>query len=56
MTNKPLETAADYAAKLTRLGVPAEPQDVVTAVDALVRYLHAHHAGRARSCSSPRSR
>ena len=47
VTNKPLETAADYAAKLTRLGVPAEPQDVVTAVDALVRYLHAHHAGRA---------
>ena len=46
VTNKPLETSADYAAKLTRLGVPAEPQDVVTAVDALVRYLHEHHDGR----------
>ena len=47
VTNKPLETAADYAAKLTRLGVPAEPGDVVTAVDALVRYLGERHAGRA---------
>jgi NagD protein len=46
VTNKPLETAADYAAKLTRLGVPARPGDVVTAVDALVRYLAAHHPGR----------
>jgi HAD superfamily hydrolase (TIGR01450 family) len=44
-TNRPLDTAADYAAKLTRLGIPAEERDVVTAVDALVRYLHAHHAG-----------
>jgi len=47
VTNRPLETAADYAAKLTRLGVPAEPQDVLTAVDALVRYLHERHPGRA---------
>jgi HAD superfamily hydrolase (TIGR01450 family) len=47
VTNKPLESAAQYAAKLTRLGVPAAPEDVVTAVDALVHYLHAHHPGRA---------
>jgi HAD superfamily hydrolase (TIGR01450 family) len=45
-TNRPLDTAAHYAAKLTRLGIPAEEGDVVTAVDALVRYLRAHHAGR----------
>ncbi|MFL5859237.1 MAG: HAD-IIA family hydrolase [Solirubrobacteraceae bacterium] len=45
-TNNPLETAAQYAAKLSRLGIPAEPSDVVTAVDALARYLHCHHAGR----------
>ena len=45
-TNRPLDTAAHYAAKLTRLGIPAEERDVVTAVDALVRYLRAHHAGR----------
>jgi HAD superfamily hydrolase (TIGR01450 family) len=43
VTNKPLETAADYAAKLTRLGVPADEADVVTAVDALVHYLRGHH-------------
>jgi NagD protein len=45
VTNKPLETPADYAAKLTRLGVPAEASDVVTALDSLVRYLRRHHAG-----------
>ncbi len=44
-TNKPLETAADYAAKLTRLGVPAEPADVVTALDSLLRYLARAHPG-----------
>jgi NagD protein len=42
-TNKPLETAADYAAKLTRLGVPTAPADVVTALDTLLRYLAEHH-------------
>jgi HAD superfamily hydrolase (TIGR01450 family) len=46
VTNRPLDTAAHYAAKLTRLGIPTVPQDVVTAVDALVRYLREHHAGR----------
>jgi HAD superfamily hydrolase (TIGR01450 family) len=45
VTNKPLETSAQYAAKLTALGIPAGPEDVVTAVDALVRYLRAHHRG-----------
>jgi NagD protein len=45
-TNRPLDTAAYYAAKLTRLGIPTEEGDVVTAVDALVRYLGAHHAER----------
>jgi HAD superfamily hydrolase (TIGR01450 family) len=45
-TNRPLDTAAHYAAKLTRLGIPTEERDVVTAVDALVHYLRAHHAGR----------
>ena len=45
-TNRPLDTAARYAEKLTHLGIPADERDVVTAVDALVRYLGAHHAGR----------
>ncbi len=47
VTNKPLETSAQYAAKLTSLGVPATPQDVVTAVDALIDYLREHHPGAA---------
>lgn len=45
VTNKPLETNADYAAKLTRLGVPAEAADVVTAIDSLLAYLGEHHPG-----------
>jgi HAD superfamily hydrolase (TIGR01450 family) len=43
VTNKPLQTSAEYAAKLTGLGIPARPEDVVTAVDALVHYLFARH-------------
>ncbi|HET7015648.1 MAG TPA: HAD-IIA family hydrolase [Streptosporangiaceae bacterium] len=45
VTNKPLETAADYAAKLTRLGVPCEASDVITATDSLLTYLAAKHPG-----------
>ncbi len=43
VTNKPLETAADYASKLTRLGVPATAEDVVTALDSLLLYLGERH-------------
>lgn len=39
VTNKPLESAEDYAAKLTSLGIPAARRDVVTATDSLVEYL-----------------
>jgi HAD superfamily hydrolase (TIGR01450 family) len=46
VTNNPLHSAAQYAEKLTRLGIPAAPGDVVTAVDALVLYLEARHPGR----------
>jgi len=45
VTNKPLETAADYAAKLSRLGVPSRASDIVTAIDALLGYLAARHPG-----------
>jgi len=45
VTNKPLETAADYAAKLVRLGVPCDASDIVTATDALLAYLDAKHPG-----------
>jgi NagD protein len=43
VTNKPLETSRDYAAKLTRLGIPTDPEDVISAIDALVSYLLQHH-------------
>jgi HAD superfamily hydrolase (TIGR01450 family) len=46
VTNKPLHSAAEYAQKLTELGIQAEAADVITAVDALVAYLRARHRGR----------
>jgi len=45
VTNKPLETAEAYAAKLTRLGIPAQAQDVISALDALTLYLAGRHPG-----------
>ncbi|HXU87832.1 MAG TPA: HAD-IIA family hydrolase [Methylomirabilota bacterium] len=39
LSNKPLETRADYAAKLTRLGVPAETDDVINSSLVLARHL-----------------
>jgi NagD protein len=46
ITNKPLDTAEQYAAKLSALGIPAEADDVVTAVEALVDYLGERHRER----------
>jgi len=43
VTNKPLETAADYAAKLSRLGIPTSAEGVVTALDSLLLYLTETH-------------
>ena len=45
VTNKPLETAEACAAKLTRLGIPAQAQDVISALDALTLYLAGRHPG-----------
>jgi NagD protein len=43
VTNHPLHPATDYAERLVRLGIPADPAEIVTSVDALIRYLdHAH--------------
>lgn len=47
VTNKPLETADSYAAKLTRLGIPTKNTDIVTPLDSLVNYLDEHHPGAA---------
>jgi NagD protein len=47
LTNKPLETPADYAAKLTRLGVETRREEVISSTDALLLYL-GRHAPKAR--------
>ncbi len=45
LTNKPLQMPADYAAKLTRLGVKTRPEEVISSTDALLLYLEQHAAG-----------
>lgn len=43
VSNKPLEPRSAYAAKLTRLGIPATPDDVITSGYVLAHYLAKHH-------------
>jgi NagD protein len=45
VTNHPLHPATHYAERLTHLGIPADPAEIVTSVDALVRYLGDTHPG-----------
>jgi len=45
LSNKPLQTRAEYAAKLTRLGVPAIPDDVINSSLVLARYLRDRDPG-----------
>jgi HAD superfamily hydrolase (TIGR01450 family) len=45
LSNKPLETRADYARKLTRLGVPAAADDVINSSLVLARHLATLDAG-----------
>lgn len=45
LSNKPLEPREAYAAKLTRLGIPTEPADVITSSEVLVRELATHYPG-----------
>jgi len=42
VTNKPVDSRITYAAKLTKLGIPATPEDVITSAFVLAHYL-AHH-------------
>jgi len=39
LSNKPLEPRAGYALKLTRLGIPAEPEDVINSTQSLMHLL-----------------
>ncbi len=45
LSNKPLETRADYAAKLTRLGVPTAPEEVINSSWVLARWLEREAPG-----------
>jgi HAD superfamily hydrolase (TIGR01450 family) len=47
LTNNPLHSAASYAERLTGLGIPAEPGEVVTPLGVLTAYLADRHRGRA---------
>jgi len=39
VSNKPLEPRQAYAAKLTRLGIPTKPEEVITSASVLAHYL-----------------
>ena len=39
LTNNSSRGVSDYVAKLTRLGIPASPEDFVTSADAMIRFL-----------------
>ncbi len=43
LSNKPIARRATYAAKLTKLGIPAGPEDVVNSPLAAARYLSREH-------------
>ena len=45
LSNKPLESRESYAAKLTRLGIPARPEDVIHSSAVLARELASSHPG-----------
>jgi phosphoglycolate/pyridoxal phosphate phosphatase family enzyme len=45
LSNKPIQTREDYAAKLTRLGVPASADDVINSSLVLARHLRALDPG-----------
>jgi arabinose operon protein AraL len=45
LTNKPLQPRAEYARKLTRLGIPTAPEEVVTSSFVLARWLRQHAPG-----------
>jgi NagD protein len=39
LSNKPLQTRGDYAAKLTRLGIPTQPEEVINSSLVMARWL-----------------
>lgn len=45
LSNNPTRTGADYAARLTRLGLPTPSEDVINSSAVMVHFLHAHLPG-----------
>jgi len=45
VSNKPLATRAEYAAKLTRLGIPTRPDEIIHSSMVLIRYLRREMPG-----------
>ncbi len=45
LSNKPLEPRSSYAAKLTRLGIPTPPEDVINSTQALMHVLREAEPG-----------
>jgi NagD protein len=45
LSNKPLEPRDNYARKLTRLGIPTPPEDVINSTQALIHLLRERHPG-----------
>ncbi len=39
LSNKPIQTREDYASKLTRLGIPTRPEEVINSTFVMVHYL-----------------
>ncbi len=39
LSNKPIQTREDYASKLTRLGIPTQPEDVINSTFIMTNYL-----------------
>jgi len=39
LSNKPIQTREDYAAKLTRLGIPTDPAEVINSTLVMIHYL-----------------
>lgn len=42
LSNKPLQTREDYATKLTHLGIPTQPDEVINSTFVMVHYLKKH--------------
>jgi NagD protein len=45
LSNKPLQTREDYASKLTRLGIPTQPDEVINSTFVMVHYLKKNAPG-----------